>query len=36
LDKPIFNPKKFNLLNIKEYLINEDEIHQKYYLQKFY
>ena len=36
LDKPIFNPKKFNLLNIKDYLINEDEIHQKYYLQKFY
>ena len=36
LNKPIFNPKKFNLINIKDYLINEEEIHQKYSLQKFY
>ena len=36
IDKPIFNPKKFNLLNIKDYLINDEEVHQNYSLQKFY
>ena len=36
LDKPIFNPKKYNLLDIKEDLVNKEEIHRKYTLQKFY
>ena len=36
LDKPIFNPNKFKLIDIKEYLIDKEEIHQKYTFQKFY
>ena len=36
LNKPIFNPNKFNLLETKDYLITNEEIHQKYTLQKFY
>ena len=36
LDKPIFNPNKFKLVDIKEYLINKEEIHLKYSFQKFY
>ena len=36
MDKPIFNPKKYNLLDIKEDLVNKEEIHRKYTLQKFY
>ena len=34
--KPIFNQKKYNMLDIKNYLINDKEIHQKYTFQKFY
>ena len=36
LNKPIFNPNKFNLIDIKEDLINKEEIHQKYIFQKYY
>ena len=36
LDKPIFNPIKFKLIDIKEYLMNKEEIHLKYTFQKFY
>ena len=36
LEKPIFNPKKFNMLDIKEYLINKEEIHYKYTFQKLF
>ena len=36
LNKPIFNQNKFNLLETKDYLITDEEVHQKYTLQKFY
>ena len=36
LEKPIFNQKKFNLLEIKENLVNENEIHRNFILQNFY
>ena len=36
LDKPIFNQHKYKLIDIKEYLINKEEIHLKYTFQKFY
>ena len=36
IDKPIFNPKKYNMIDIKDYLINDNEIHQKYRFQKYY
>ena len=36
LETPIFNQKKFNLLNIKENLVNENEVHKNFIFQKFY